>query len=128
MGVVEIKEALRAEVVGMCRTYCIQVWNETLNQVGVGASSALRRAKNFYYPPTIHTLSSLDPKVDLVSKKVDDDKDSFAEVLPSTNSPPKEVEQAKAVKKEKDITKGAVPEATKPLVAPKDPSKGKEAS
>ena len=31
VGVVETEEALRAKVSGVCRTYCLQVWNETLN-------------------------------------------------------------------------------------------------
>ena len=131
MGVVETKEALRAKVSGVCRTYCLQVWNEALNQVGVKASSALRRAENVYYPPAIRASglpSSLGPKADTVSKGADDDKNNPAKVFPSSNSPPKESEQAKAIEKGKDTTKGVVPEATKPLAMPKDPSKCKEAS
>ena len=31
VGVVETEEALRAKVSGVCRTYYLQVWNETLN-------------------------------------------------------------------------------------------------
>ena len=31
VGVTETKEALKAEVSGVCRTYCLQVWNEALN-------------------------------------------------------------------------------------------------
>ena len=48
--VVEIKEALRAEVPRVCRTYCSQTWYEALNRAGVEASSPLRKAKNIYYP------------------------------------------------------------------------------
>ena len=39
----ETEEALRAEVLGLCRTYCLQVWNEALNQTGVEASFVLRK-------------------------------------------------------------------------------------
>ena len=46
MGVAEIEEALRAEVLEVCRFYCLQVWNEALDQAGVEVSSTLRRAKN----------------------------------------------------------------------------------
>ena len=127
MGVVETKEALKAKVSGVCRTYYLQVWNEALNQAGIKASSALKRAENIYYPPAICSSSSSDPKADTVSKEVDNDKDSLVKVLPSSNSPPKEAEQAKATEKEKDITKRVVLEATKPLTVPKDLSKGKEA-
>ena len=130
MGVVEMEEVLRAEVLGVCRTYCLQVWNKTLNQAGVEASSTFRRVENVYYPTAIYAsspLSSSGPQADIVSKKADDDKDSPAKVLPSSTSPPKEVEQAKATENEKDSTKGAVPKATKPPAIPKDPSKDKKA-
>ena len=49
MGVVETKEALRAEVLKVCRFYFVQVWNEAFDQVGVEASSALRRVESVYY-------------------------------------------------------------------------------
>ena len=42
--VVETEEALKAEVLGVWRTYYLQVWNEALYQVRVDASSTLRRA------------------------------------------------------------------------------------
>ena len=50
VGVVETEEAFRAEVLGVCRTYCFQTWYEALNQVAVEALFALRRAENVYYP------------------------------------------------------------------------------
>ena len=50
IGVAETEVALRAEVSGVCRNYCSQVWIEALNQAEVEASSILRRAKNIYYP------------------------------------------------------------------------------
>ena len=53
MRVVETEEAFRFEVTGVCRVYCSQLWNEALNQAGVEASLALKRAKNVYYPPAI---------------------------------------------------------------------------
>ena len=54
VGVAETEEAHGAEVLGVCRTYCAQVWDEALNQAGVEASSKLRKAESVYYPPTIH--------------------------------------------------------------------------
>ena len=58
VGVVETEEDFKAEVSGVCRTYCLQVWNEALNLTGVEASSTLRRTENVYYPPTIQALDS----------------------------------------------------------------------
>ena len=54
VGVAETEEAPKAEVVEVCRFYCLQVWNEVLNQTGVKASYALKRVENVYYPPS-HT-------------------------------------------------------------------------
>ena len=52
----------------------------------------------------------------------------MAKVFPSSTSPAKAAEQARATKKEKGTSKGVVPETTKPPTAPKDISKGGEAS
>ena len=52
VGVAETEEAPRAEVAEVCKFYCLQVWNEVLNQTGVEASFALRRVENVYYPPS----------------------------------------------------------------------------
>ena len=117
VGVAKTEETLKAEVSGVCRTYCLQVWNEALNQVGVEASFALRREKNVYYPPAIRASGPLSSTVEIAPM-----------VLSSSNGPPKEAEQTEVAEKEKDITKGVVPEAIMPLAVPKDPSKGKEVS
>ena len=49
MGIVEIEEALKVEVLGVYRADYLQVWNEALNLARVEASSELRRAENVYY-------------------------------------------------------------------------------
>lgn len=90
MEVVETEEALRAEVSGVCRTYCLQVWNKALNLTGVNASSTLRRTENLYYPLAIRESvlpSSSNPKANTVSKEAEDDKDSPAKILPSSTDP-----------------------------------------
>ena len=53
VGVAETEKALKPEVSEVCRYYYLQVWNETLNQAGVEASSALMRAESMYYPSAI---------------------------------------------------------------------------
>jgi len=49
----EIKDALKAKVIGVYRDYCLQVWTEALNLAEVEASSNLRKKKNIFYPPTL---------------------------------------------------------------------------
>ena len=56
VGVAKTKDALRVEVHAVCRVYCALVWDKTFNQVGVEASSVLRKAENIYYPPNYMPL------------------------------------------------------------------------
>jgi len=53
LRVAETEETLRAEVPVVCRIYCVQTWDETLNRAGVEASSELREAENVFYPSAI---------------------------------------------------------------------------
>ena len=56
--VVKTEESFKVEVAGVCRAYCLQVWNEAFDLAGVEASSALRRVENVYYPLAIRALGS----------------------------------------------------------------------
>ena len=49
VGVAETEDILRAEVPAVYRAYCTQSWKEALNQVGIYASSELRKPKNFVF-------------------------------------------------------------------------------
>ena len=40
-GVADTQAILKAQILGVCRLYCSQVWNEALKQAGVEASSDL---------------------------------------------------------------------------------------
>ena len=48
----ETEENLRAQVTRVCRGYCLQVWNEVLNQAGVDASSIMRRVVKCLLSPS----------------------------------------------------------------------------
>ena len=50
VGVAETEDALRAEVPTVCRAYCTQTWEETLNQAGIDVSSELRKPVNIVFP------------------------------------------------------------------------------
>ena len=105
MGVVETKEAFRVEVSEVCRYYCLQVWNEALNQAGVEASFILRRAESVYYLLAIRDFGSSGPNTDATSKKVDTGKESPAKALPSIQSPSKEAELPEVAEKSAEVTK-----------------------
>ncbi|XP_030931098.1 uncharacterized protein LOC115956982 [Quercus lobata] len=89
IGVADTKEALRAEVLGVYRTYCLQV--------------------------------------DTPLEVADLEKRSPNEVPPSSSSLPKVAEQPGVNGKGAEVTKGLAPNATKPSVAPQDPTRDKEA-
>ena len=90
MGVAETEKALKAKVSKVCRNCYLQVWNEALNQAGVKASSALKRAKSVYYPLAISASSSASSKADTSSEVVELGKSSPAKVPSSSNSPSEE--------------------------------------
>ena len=49
LGVAESQATLKAQVPGVCRHYCSQVWNEALKQARVEASSDLWKVEHVYY-------------------------------------------------------------------------------
>ena len=53
VGVAEIEDTLRAEVPAVCHAYCTQTWEEALNQIGVEASSELRKPESIVFPPAL---------------------------------------------------------------------------
>ena len=92
MGVAETEEALRAEVLKVCKNHCLQVWNEALNQAGVEAYSTLKRAESVYYPPAIRTSALASSKTDTTFEVADMGKASPTKVLPLPDSPSKVAE------------------------------------
>ena len=57
LGMAETQATLKAQVPGVCRLYCSQVWNEALKQAGVEASSDLWKVERVYYPPSIREIA-----------------------------------------------------------------------
>ena len=58
VGVAETQVVFKAQIPGVCRLYCFQVWNEALKQARVEASSDLWKAKKVYCPPAIRETNS----------------------------------------------------------------------
>ena len=57
-GVAETQAHLKAQILGVCRLYCSQVWNEALKRVRVEASPNLWKAESIFYPPAICETAS----------------------------------------------------------------------
>lgn len=119
IGVAETEEALKAEVSGVCRTYCAQVWDEALNQVGVEASSVLRNAESVYYPQAIHAPSSSSSKIDTPLEVANLEKNNPNKVPLPPGSPPKVAEQPGANEERVKVTKEVAPDTIMPPAAPR---------
>ena len=118
VGVAKTEDAHRAKVLGVYRLSCTQVRDEALNQAGVKASSALKKAENVYYPEAICPPSSSSSKADTPPEVANLEKSGSEKALPSSSSPPKVVEQLGVNEKEAEVTKGVLPDATKPPTIP----------
>ena len=57
-GVADTQASLKAQIPGVCRLYCSQVWEEALKRAGVDASSDLWKAENIFYPTAIREATS----------------------------------------------------------------------
>ena len=58
VGIAETQAILKAQIPGICRLYCSQVWEEALKRAGVNASSDLWKAENIFYPTAIREATS----------------------------------------------------------------------
>ena len=57
-GRAETQASLKAQIPGVCRLYCSQVWEEALKRAGMDASSDLWKAENIFYPIAIREAIS----------------------------------------------------------------------
>ena len=78
------------------------MWYESFNQVGVEASSTLRKAESVYYPPTIRASFPSGSGADTAPEVVEVGKDNIANVPTSSDNPFEEAEQLGVTKKEKE--------------------------
>ena len=58
VGVAETETPFKAQILGVCRLYCSQVWKEALKRAGVEVSSDLWKAESVFYPLTIRETAS----------------------------------------------------------------------
>ena len=57
-GVADTQASLKAQIPGVCRLYCFQVWEKALKRAGVDALSELWKAENILYPTAICEATS----------------------------------------------------------------------
>ena len=69
--VAETQASLKAQILGVCRLYCSQVWNEALKRAGVEASFDLWKAESVFYPPAIRETTSASSETMSVPQEVE---------------------------------------------------------
>ena len=89
-GVAETQAALKAQVPGVCRLYCSQVWNKALKQAGVDASSNLWKIECVFYPPAIREDATLSSEVRDAPEEVEVASPGAALLITSPEVPAKE--------------------------------------
>ena len=57
-GVAKTQALLKAQIPGLCRLYCSQVWDEAFKRAGVEASSDLWKVESVFYSPAICKTTS----------------------------------------------------------------------
>ena len=90
LGVAETQATLKAQVPGVCRLYCSQVWNEALKQAGVEASSDLWRVENVYYPLTIQETVPVGSEAESAPEEAETARPEAALAITTPNEPAKE--------------------------------------
>ena len=89
-GVAETEATLKAQVPGVCRLYCSQVWNEALKQARVDASSNLWKAECVFYPSAIREDATSSSEVRDAPEGVEVASPSAASEIISPQVPAKE--------------------------------------
>ena len=128
VGVAETEEHLRGQVTKVCRGYCLQVWNESLNQAGVDAFSPLKRVENVFNPSALRIADPSSSQIEAIPKASESNQAASTDATPSSTVPLKEAEQADVAEKEKKPAKETALEPIKLLHTPKDSIKEKGAS
>ena len=112
VGVAETEDTLRAVVPAVCRAYCIQTWEEALNQAGIDASSVLRKPENIVFPLALQIPNQKEaaPPVSQPTKEAQ------SQHPPSTSQQEQGTEQGTL----KESSSDKVTEALQPGAAPRD--------
>ncbi|XP_030959098.1 uncharacterized protein LOC115981048 [Quercus lobata] len=92
LGVAETQATLKAQVLGVCRLYYSQVWNEVLKQAGVEASSDLWKVANVYYPLAIHETAAASSEAEVALEEAEAARSEAALAITTHNEPVEEGE------------------------------------
>ena len=112
LGVAKTQATLKAQVPGVCRLYCSQVWNKALKQAGVEASSDPWRVENVYYPPAIWKTAPVGSEAESAPEEAETTRPEAALVITTPNEPVEEGKLPEATETHGSLNLEAPQEAT----------------
>lgn len=100
-----MKDAFRAQVIGVFLGYYLQVWTEALNLAVVGASLDLRKIENIFYPPALHITAQPSSQGIISPKAPEPAQPANASTLKATSKASQKPNRESTKGKEKKATK-----------------------
>ena len=97
LGMAETQATLKAQVPGVCRLSCSQVWNEALKQAGVEVSSDLWKVENLYYPSAIRETAPSSSEAKDASEEAEATGPEATLAITAPDEPARESELSRAV-------------------------------
>ena len=110
LGVAETQATLKAQIPGVCRLYCSQVWNEALKQVGVEASSDLWKVEKVYYPSAIRETAPISSEAESAPEEAETARPEAVLAVTTPNELAEEGELSGATKKKNGSLKLEAPQ------------------
>ena len=116
-GVAKIQALLKAQIPGLCRLYCSQVWDEALKRVGVEASSDLWKAESVFYSPTICKTASASSETMSIPQEVEVAQSEAAQIIVIPNESTEEGEPHEVTEAPGGLNPEMPQEAAKSIVS-----------
>ena len=103
---------LKTQVLGVCRLYYSQVWNEALKQARVKASFDLWKVENVYYPPAIRETAPASSEAKVALEEAEAARPKAALAITAHNEPVEESELPRATEAHKNLNPKAPQKTT----------------
>ena len=120
-GVVDTQASLKAHILGVCRLYYSQVWEEALKRAGVDASSDLWKVESIFYPPAIRETAPSSFKAVCDPKEASAAQSEAAQIIVPSGESSDGGEPPDTARAPGDLNSEALKEGTEPTASAQIP-------
>ena len=120
-GMADTQASLKAQIPGVCRLYCSQVWEEAPIWAGVNASSELWKAESIFYPPAIRETASSSSEAVRDPEEASAAQSEAAQIIVPSGKSTDEGEPPDAARAPGDLNSETPKEGAKPTVSAQIP-------